>query len=154
MCKLKKPHVLRVSKTALRDAFGEIGGLQFTLRSRGAFVSPVNTDSRSLELSQAIVQRLELSPGCHVCVTRRAESGECVLKRLDIQSGETDVPGSVVIDSFSHVPLSLERALVRLWVLRPRRSHQCLDRTARLRWPVRTRQLAVVDARFHRGLAR
>ncbi len=101
VCKLRKPYVLRVSKAALREAFGRLEGIQLRPRRVGIFVSSVSTEERSSDLPQCVVQQLKLTPGCHVCVTRRRETGECVLKRLDIQSGETDVPGSVVIDSFS-----------------------------------------------------
>ena len=101
VCKLRKPYVLRVSKTALREAFGKIEGIQLMPRRSGIFVSPVSVGERSFELPQRMAQQLKLTPGCHVCITRRRETGKCALKRLDLQSGETDVPGSVVIDSFS-----------------------------------------------------
>ena len=95
MCKLRKPYVLRMSKTALREAFGKLEGIQLTPRRVGIFVSSVNADERSFELPQCVVQQLKLTPGCYACITRQRETGECVLKRLDIQSGETGVPGSV-----------------------------------------------------------
>lgn len=99
--KLKKPYVLRVPKIALREAFGKFEGIRLMPRPAGAFVSPVSEDQRSLVLSGCVVQQLGLTPGCYVCVTRQRETDRCVLKRLDIRSGESDVPGAVVIDSLS-----------------------------------------------------
>ena len=100
VCKLRKPYVLQVSKAALKGTFGKHDGIRLTPRRAGIFVS-VDGDKRRFELPQRVVRRLALTPGCHVSVTRRRETGECVLKRLDIQSGESDVPGSVLVDSFS-----------------------------------------------------
>jgi hypothetical protein len=98
--RLKRPYNLRLPKGNLKKCFDNYAGTELTIGSQ-VLVSPVPVDQRELNLAGRITKLLALTPGCHVCITRQKANGLFLLKRLDIQNLGSDVPGSVVIDSFS-----------------------------------------------------
>ena len=97
--RLRKPYKLRLPKGNLKRCFEKYSGVQLGISSQ-IFVSPASTKQRDFDLAGRISEILRLTPGCHVCITRRKADGLFLLKRLDIQNFKSDVPGSVVIDSF------------------------------------------------------
>jgi hypothetical protein len=98
--RLKRPYNLRLPKGDLKKCFDNHAGTELTIGAQ-VLVSPVPVDQREFNLAGRITKLLALTPGCHVCITRQKANGLFLLKRLDIQNLGYDVPGSVVIDSFS-----------------------------------------------------
>lgn len=98
--RLKRPYGLLVPKRKLKTCFGGAPGVSLSVGD-DISLSPSAKATPRVDLPEDVVARLQLSPRCYVCVSQRRADGVRTVRRLEMQEGESDVPGAVVLDSFS-----------------------------------------------------
>ena len=102
MARLKDRHTLYVTKQKMKAGFRGSAGVKLA-EGECVEVLPSPTGTPKLNIPASVARRLGLTPGCRVCMTRVGKDVPLFLKRFELQKGESELPGSVVVDTFSKV---------------------------------------------------
>jgi len=104
LARLKPDYSFLMTKKALKSCFKgrRFKGTKGVALSVGdrAEITPSSSPAISVRLPKKVVGRLGLTQGCRICVVRQRD-GSLVIKRLNLQIADSEVPGTVLLDSFS-----------------------------------------------------